>query len=108
MRFGDLYPLYVSKAGRKGRTKAEVDAVFCWLTGYGPDALEQMVAGDADVARVFSEAPAMNPQRKQITGRICGVRIEEIDEPLMQDIRRLDKLVDELARGKLVAKILDR
>ena len=108
MRFGDLYPLYVAKAGRKGRTKAEVDAVFCWLTGYGPDVLEQLVAGDADVARIVAEAPAMNPQRKQITGRICGVRIEEIDEPLMQDIRRLDKLVDELAKGRPVAKILDR
>lgn len=103
-RVADVYPHYVAKAERKGRTKAEVDEVISWLTGYDPDELEGHM--DKDFETFFAEAPEPNPSRKLITGVICGVRVEDIDEPTMQEIRYLDKLVDELARGKPMDKVL--
>ena len=97
-----VYPYYIAKAEKKGRTKAEVDAIICWLTGYTPKQLKQQT----DFETFFQAAPKLNPARKQITGVICGVRIEEIEEPTMREIRYLDKLVDELAKGKPMEKIL--
>ncbi len=105
-RFSDVYPLYVAKAERKGRNQAEVDAVICWLTGYQQAELEQQLEKGTDFETFFKEAPAMNPARTLIKGVICGVRIEEIEDPLMREIRYLDKLVDELAKGKAMDKIL--
>jgi hypothetical protein len=104
--FASVYPHYVAKAEKKGRTKAEVDAIIRWLTGYSQEALQARLDGGTDFETFFAEAPAMNPARGAITGTICGVRIEEIEEPLMREIRYLDKLVDELARGKKLEKIL--
>jgi hypothetical protein len=101
-----VYPLYVKKAEKKGRTKGDVDEILCWLTGYGPGELEEQLERGADFETFFAEAPAMNPARKAITGVVCGVRVEDIEDPLMQEIRYLDKLVDELARGKAMEKIL--
>jgi hypothetical protein len=101
-----VYPHYVAKAEKKGRTKEEVDEILCWLTGYGPDELEQHLEQGTDFETFFAEAPALNPSRKLITGVICGVRVEDIEDPLMQEIRYLDKLVDELVRGKAMEKIL--
>ena len=101
-----VYPHYVNKAEKKGRTKEEVDEILCWLTGYGASELGAQLEQGADFERFFAEAPALNPSRKLITGVICGVRVEEIGDPLMQEIRYLDKLVDELARGKAMEKIL--
>ena len=101
-----VYPHYVAKAEKKGRTKAEVDAIIAWLTGYGPDALATELEAGTDFETFFARAPAMNPARETITGTICGVRVEAIEEPLMREIRTFDKLVDELARGKTVEKIL--
>ncbi len=101
-----VYPHYVAKAEKKGRTKEEVDAILCWLTGYGPSELSAQLGQGTDFETFFAEAPALNPSRKLITGVICGVRVEEIEDPLMQEIRYLDKLVDELARGKAMEKIL--
>jgi hypothetical protein len=101
-----VYPHYVAKAEKKGRTKEEVDEIMCWLTGYGPDELEQHLEQGTDFETFFAEAPALNPSRKLITGVICGVRVEDIEDPLMQEIRYLDKLVDELVRGKAMEKIL--
>jgi hypothetical protein len=101
-----VYPHYVSKAEKKGRTKEEVDEIVCWLTGYGAGELGAQLERGTDFERFFAEAPAPNPSRKLITGVICGVRVEEIEDPLMQEIRYLDKLVDELARGKAMEKIL--
>lgn len=106
MGFASVYPLYIAKAEKKGRTKAEVDQIISWLTGYSSQLLEKQVESEVDFKRFFAEAPAMNPKRKQITGVVCGVRVEEIEEPLMQEIRYLDKLVDELANGKAMEKIL--
>lgn len=106
MRFGDLYPHYVAKAERKGRTAAEVDAIITWLTGYNGDALAAVVASDADVAAFFADAPRLNPARDRVTGVVCGVRVEEVEDPLMREIRRLDRLIDELARGRPMEKIL--
>jgi hypothetical protein len=106
--FADVYPLYVAKAERKGRRAAEVDEILCWLTGYSAAGLAAQIERKADFATFFSEAPSLNPCRKTITGVICGVRIEEIEEPLMQEIRYLDKLVDELAKGRPMSKILRR
>ena len=103
-----VYPHYVSKAEKKGRTKEEVDEILCWLTGYGESELGARLDDGTDFERFFAEAPALNPSRKLITGVICGVRVEEIEDPLMQEIRYLDKLVDELARGKAMEKILRR
>lgn len=104
--FASVYPHYVAKAEKKGRTKAEVDEIISWLTGYSREALQAKLDAGADFATFFAEAPAMNPARSAITGTICGVRIEAIDEPLMREIRYLDRLVDELARGRPMAKIL--
>jgi hypothetical protein len=106
MRFASVYPLYVAKAEKKGRKKAEVDAVICWLTGYSPKELKEQLKKETDFETFFAEAPQMNPARSLINGTICGVRIEEIEEPLMREIRYLDKLVDELAKGKAMEKIL--
>ncbi len=101
-----VYPHYVTKAEKKGRTKEEVDEILCWLTGYGPTELEEHLEQGTDFETFFAEAPALNPSRELITGVICGVRVEDIEDPLMQEIRYLDKLVDELARGKAMEKIL--
>ncbi|NOU00578.1 MAG: DUF2200 domain-containing protein, partial [Gallionella sp.] len=98
--FASVYPLYVAKAERKGRTKSEVDALIGWLTGYSQHALEEQLKKQTDFETFFSEAPRLNPSRALIKGVICGVRIENIQEPLMREIRYLDKLVDELAKGK--------
>jgi len=101
-----VYPYYIAKAEKKGRTKAEVDAILCWLTGYTPKQLQSQLKQETDFETFFAKAPRMNPARKAITGAICGVRVEDIDEPTMQEIRYLDKLVDELAKGKTMDKIL--
>ncbi len=101
-----IYPLYVTKAERKERTKAEVDEIIMWLTGYDHKGLDTVLANGTDFETFFAEAPKMNPARKTITGVICGIRVEEITDPLMQEIRYLDKLIDELARGKEMQKIL--
>jgi hypothetical protein len=104
--FASVYPHYVAKAEKKGRTKAEVDEIISWLTGYGPDALEAELAARTDFETFFAKAPRMNPARSAITGVVCGVRVETIEEPAMREIRCLDKLIDELARGKAMGKIL--
>jgi hypothetical protein len=101
-----VYPHYVAKAEKKGRTKSEVDRIIRWLTGYGQKELEAQLKKETDFETFFAEAPQMNPSRALITGVICGVRVEDIEEPTMQEIRYLDKLVDELARGKAMEKIL--
>lgn len=106
MSFSKVYPLYVAKAERKNRTKAEVDEIIFWLTGYSQDTLEDVLTKEVDFETFFAKAPRMNPNRKLITGIVCGVRVEDISEPLMQEIRYLDKLIDELARGKKMEKIL--
>lgn len=104
--FASVYSHYVTKAERKGRTRAEVDQVICWLTGYSPRALAKQIADKKDFETFFREAPALHPNAPKITGVICGVRIEEIEHPLMRKIRYMDKLVDELARGRAMEKIL--
>ena len=104
--FASIYPHYVTKAERKGRSKEEVDQVISWLTGYDDAGLERALARGVDVETFFAEAPRFNPNADRITGVICGNRVEEIDDPLMQKIRYLDKLVDELARGKTMTSIL--
>jgi hypothetical protein len=101
-----VYPHYVAKAEKKGRRRAEVDEIICWLTGYSTRELQAQLHRGADFATFFAEAPAMNPKRSQIKGTVCGVRVEEVEEPLMREIRYLDKLVDELAKGKAMDKIL--
>ena len=101
-----VYPHYITKAEKKGRTKAEVDAILCWLTGYTPKALEKHLTRRTDFETFFKGAPGMNPKRALITGVVCGVRIEEIKEATLREIRYLDKLVDELARGRPMEKIL--
>ena len=106
MPFAKLYPLLVAKAEKKGRTREEVDQVTAWLTGYTPEELARLERSDVSYGDFFRSAPAMNPNRTLITGKICGVRVEEIEDPLMRDIRYLDKLVDELAKGKTMEKIL--
>lgn len=106
MSFASVYPHYVTKAERKGRTKEEVDEVIRWLTGYSQTELEARIAEGADFRAFFADAPAMNAARDQIKGVICGVRVENIEEPLMREIRYLDKLIDELAKGKAMEKIL--
>lgn len=108
MSFATVYPHYLAKAERKGREKAEVDAIIAWLTGYNEAELASQIKKGIDFETFFAEAPAMNPARESIKGVICGVRIEEIKEPLMREIRYLDKLIDELARGKTMEKILSR
>lgn len=104
--FSSVYPLYVQKAVRKGRTQEEVDQVICWLTGYTSAGLRRQIAREVDFATFFAEAPAMHPNCSLIKGVVCGVRVEEVADPLMQKIRWLDKLVDELAKGKAMEKIL--
>ena len=106
MKFAEVYPLYVQKAERKKRTKAEVDQAICWLTGYNLVGLQQQIEQGNDFETFFAQAPALNPNRSLIKGVVCGVRVEDIEDPLMQNIRYLDKLVDELAKGKALAKIL--
>ncbi len=106
MSFARVYPLYVTKAERKGRTKAEVDQVISWLTGYGPKALDAQLKKQTDFETFFAKAPKLNPSRALIKGVVCGVRVEEIEEPTMREIRYLDKLIDELAKGKAMEKIL--
>lgn len=106
MSFASIYPLYVTKAERKGRSKEEVDRVITWLTGYDDAGLERVLADDVDLQTFFAQAPAMNPNAALITGVICGHRVEEIEDPLMQQIRYMDKLVDEVARGKKMTSIL--
>ncbi len=105
-RFASVYPHYVAKAEKKGRTQAEVDQIILWLTGYRQVELAAHLAQGTDVETFFTEAPQLNPSRTVVTGVVCGVRIEEIEEPMMREIRYLDKLVDELARGKAMEKIL--
>ena len=104
--FASVYPHYVAKAEKKGRTKAEVDEILFWLTGYGPAELEAELAARTDFETFFARAPRMNPARGAITGVVCGVRVDAIEEPLMGEIRYLDKLIDELARGKAMEKIV--
>lgn len=106
MSFGSVYPLYIQKAEKKERTKAEVDAIIFWLTGYDEAGLQRVLDQKVDFETFFKEAPAMNPNVSLITGVICGYRVEEIEDPLMQQIRYLDKLIDELAKGKAMEKIL--
>ena len=106
MSVARVYPLYVAKAEKKGRTKAEVDEIIRWLTGYDQDELQQQIDAGTDFETFFADAPELNPARRLVTGVVCGVRVEDIEEPTMQEIRYLDKLVDELARGKAMAKIL--
>lgn len=104
--FATVYPMYVAKALRKGRTKEEVDRVVCWLTGYDQAGLLRQIEQKADFETFFAQAPAMNPRSSLITGLVCGVRVEAVEDPLMRRIRQLDKLVDELAKGKVIEKIL--
>lgn len=106
MPFAQVYPLYVAKAEKKGRTLAEVDTVICWLTGYSEQELVQQLERKADLETFFAQAPQPNPNAIKITGVICGCRVEEVSDPLMRKIRQLDKLVDELAKGKPLEKIL--
>ena len=104
--FASVYPLYVQKAERKNRTKKEVDQIICWLTGYDQSGLQRQIEQENDFETFFAQAPAMHPNCSLIKGVVCGVRVEEIEEPLMQKIRYLDKLIDELAKGKAMEKIL--
>ena len=106
MSFASIHPLYVAKAERKGRNREEVDEIIRWLTGYSQKKLQSQLEKGADVETFFSQAPAMNPSRDLIKGVVCGIRVEDIEEPLMREIRYLDKLIDELARGKKMEKIL--
>ena len=105
MSFASVYPHYLAKAQRKGRTQAEVDEVIRWLTGFDDAGLADQIARETDFATLFAEAPALNPNASKITGRICGYRVEEIEDPLEQKVRWMDKLVDELASGKAMEKI---
>jgi hypothetical protein len=105
MKFSKVYPLYVEKAERKNRTREEVDQVICWLTGYTKAGLQQQLKKESDFQTFFAEAPAIHPNSSLIKGTICGVRVEEIKDPLVQKARYLDKLVDELAKGKTLEKI---
>jgi hypothetical protein len=106
IKFADVYPLYIQKAERKQRTKAEVDQIIFWLTGYNRAGLQQQIKQGNDLETFFTQAPAIHPNRSRIKGVVCGVRVEEIEDPLMQNIRYLDKLIDELAKGKAMEKIL--
>ena len=106
MSFASVYPHYITKAEKKGRTKEEVDKIICWLTGYSPKELKAQLEKRTDFETFFAEAPQLNPSRNLIKGVICGIRVEEIKEPTMKEIRFLDKLIDELARGKAMEKIL--
>ena len=104
--FANIYPLYIQKAERKNRTKEEVDKIIFWLTGYDQEGLQQQIKKENDLKTFFAQAPVINPNSSLIKGVVCGVRVEEIEDPLMQKIRYLDKLIDELAKGKAMEKIL--
>jgi hypothetical protein len=106
MSFASVYPHYITKAERKGRTKEEVDTIIRWMTGYSQKALQQEIDKKTDYETFFAQAPQLNPNVSKITGVICGYRVEEIEDPLMQKVRYLDKLIDELAKGKTMEKIL--
>lgn len=106
MSFAKVYPLYVAKVEKKGRTKTEVDEIIFWLTGYSQEELEEILKNETDLETFFKEAPKLNPSRLLIKGLVCGVRVEDIEEPIMKEIRYLDKLIDELAKGKAMEKIL--
>lgn len=106
MKFANVYPMYVQKAERKNRTKAEVDQIICWLTGYTQAGLQKQIKQQNDLTTFFAQAPALNPNVSLITGVVCGVRVEDVEDPLMQKIRYMDKLIDELAKGKAMEKIL--
>jgi len=106
MSFASVYPLYITKAEKKGRTKTEVDEIIGWLTGYSPEAFAAQLEKQTDFETFFAEAPQLNPSRALIKGIVCGVRVEDIEDPTMREIRYLDKLIDELARGKAIEKIL--
>jgi hypothetical protein len=106
MKFSNVYPLYVAKVERKNRTREEVDQVICWLTGYSATGLQEQIKKESDFQTFFAQAPAIHPNSSLITGVICGVRVEEIDDPLVQKVRFLDKLIDELAKGKALEKVL--
>lgn len=106
MKFAKVYPLYVQKAERKNRTQAEVDQIICWLTGYDPAGLRRQIEQETDFETFFAQAPRLHPNSALIKGTVCGVRIEDIEDPLMRQIRCLDKLIDELAKGKPMEKIL--
>jgi hypothetical protein len=106
MKFAAVYPLYVQKAERKGRTREEVDKIICWLTGYDEAGLQAQIDLGSDFETFFAQAPAYNPNSALIKGSVCGIRVEEVEDPLMRKIRCLDKLVDELAKGKAMEKIL--
>lgn len=108
MSFARVYPCYVTKAQKKGRTQEEVDQIICWLTGYGLSELQGCVKGEVNIEDFFGQAPAMHPARHLVTGVVCGVRVEEVEDPLMREIRILDKMIDELAKGKVMEKILRR
>lgn len=104
--FAKVYPLYIQKAERKNRTKEEVDQIICWLTGYSREGLRQQIEQDHDFQTFFAQAPAMHAKSSLIKGVVCGIRVEDVEDPLMQKIRWLDKLIDELAKGKAIEKIL--
>jgi len=106
MKFATVYPMYVQKAEKKGRTRDEVDEVIRWLTGYDQAGLQQQIEGESSLEEFYAQAPAFNPDHVLITGVVCGVRVEEVEDPLMRKIRYLDKLVDELAKGKSMEKVL--
>jgi hypothetical protein len=106
MPFAAVYPAYVNKAERKGRTKDEVARIISWLTGYDPAGLQEQIERNVDIQAFFEQAPAMNPNRSLVKGVVCGVRVEEVEDPLMRKIRQLDKLIDELAKGRPMDKIL--
>ena len=106
MSFAGVYPHYITKAEKKGRTKEEVDTVICWLTGYDQDGLQAQIDNKKNFEAFFAEAPQLNPNASKITGVICGYRVEEIEDPVVQKVRYLDKLIDELAKGKKMEKIL--
>jgi hypothetical protein len=106
MKFANLYPLYIQKAERKNRTKAEVDQIICWLTGFDQRGLESQIEIGNDLETFIAQAPAFNPNSSLITGVVCGIRVEEVEDPLMKKLRYLDKLIDELAKGKPMEKIL--
>ncbi|MDR3053768.1 MAG: DUF2200 domain-containing protein [Coriobacteriales bacterium] len=106
MTISSVYPLLINKAERKGRLKEEVDTVTCWLTGYDERGLREHIENESDFETFFSEAPCINPNAHKITGVVCGIRVEDIEDPLIQKVRWLDKLVDELAKGKAMEKIL--
>ena len=106
MKFAKVYPLYVQKAQRKNRTREEVDQIICWLTGYDPAGLRRQLEEETDLETFFAQSPGIHPNSALIKGVVCGVRVEEVEDPLMRKIRYLDKLIDELAKGKAMEKIL--